>query len=111
MRRDPARSAAQAQEALTRATTSTSETNLPTIYQSFLDRGIPGAEIRPRENVFTFNAWKALGRFVRRGERGVRIITWIPVAERVEADGTVRPSGKRPKSAYVFHVSQTQSAR
>jgi len=29
--------------------------------QGFAAKGIPESEIKPRENVFTFNAWKALG--------------------------------------------------
>ena len=99
------------QEALSRAVQSQAMTNLPTIYQEFMQRGIPEADIRPRENVFTFHAWKALGRSVKKGEHGVRIITWIPVAARMNDDGTEKyPAGKRAKTAYVFHVSQTQES-
>ena len=56
------------QEALSRAVSSSALTNYPAIYSEFMARGIPESEIRPRENVFTFQAWRALGRHVRRGE-------------------------------------------
>ena len=42
-------------EALSRATTGLSMSNYPTIY-GFKEKGIPESEIRPRENVFTYNA-------------------------------------------------------
>jgi hypothetical protein len=56
------------QEALARAVSGQSFTNFPAIFAGFAAKGIPESEIKPRENVFTFNAWKALGRVVRRGE-------------------------------------------
>jgi hypothetical protein len=97
-----------ADEALARARDGQTMANWPAIFEGFMAKGIPEAEIRPRENVFTFHAWRALGRHVRKGEHGVRVQTWIPFPEKVAADGTVeRPAGKRPKSAVVFHVSQT----
>jgi hypothetical protein len=97
-----------AEESLHRAVSSQALSNLPTIYREFLDRGIPETEIKPRVNVFTFHAWKALGRHVRKGEKGVRITTWIPTREKRDASGKVtKAEGRRPKTAYVFHVSQT----
>ncbi len=65
------------QEALTRAVSGQSLTNFPAIFQGFAAKGIPESEIKPRENVFTFDAWKALGRVVRRGEHGVKVVTFI----------------------------------
>ena len=44
-----------ASEALDRATTNQSLTNYPPIYEGFMAKGIAEAEIKPRENVFTFN--------------------------------------------------------
>ena len=97
-------------EALGRATRSPVMTNYLTIYREFMARGIPEREIRPRENVFTFHAWRALGRYVKRGEHGVRIPTWIDIPERLAEDGTVeRPAGRRPHGAVVFHISQTEA--
>jgi hypothetical protein len=49
-------------EALTRTTTGLSMSNYPTIYGGFTAKGIPESEIKPRENVFTYNAWRALAR-------------------------------------------------
>jgi antirestriction protein ArdC len=95
-------------EALARAAGGESVANYATILHGFTDRGIAEAEIRPRENVFTFHAWKALGRHVRKGEHGVKVLTWIPIEERRNAAGELeREGGRRPKSATVFHVSQT----
>lgn len=88
-------------EALQRATNNSSFANYPAIVQGFIEKGIPPEQIRPRENVFTFNAWKQLSRSVKKGEHGVKIITWIPC----EKDGE---KFVRPKSTTVFHISQTQ---
>ena len=63
------------QEALSRATSGYTLTNYPAIYQGFIDKGIPEAEIKPRINVFTYEAWRAIGRQVRKGEHGVKIVT------------------------------------
>jgi len=47
-------------EALSRATSGMSVSNYPTIYGGFIEKGIPESEIKPRENVFTYHAWRAL---------------------------------------------------
>jgi len=95
-------------EALARARGGQTMSNWPAIYAGFIAKGIPEADIRPRENILTFHAWRALGRHVRRGEHGVRVQTWIPVGEQKSDDGTIKhKAGKRPKTAVVFHVSQT----
>jgi len=95
-------------EALERATSSPSVINYPAIFEGFMARGLSESDIVPRVNVFTYNAWRAQGRTVRRGEHGVRVTTWVPIAEKLADDGTVeRSAGKRCKTAYVFHVSQT----
>lgn len=83
--------------------------NYVTIIAGMIDKGIPESDIRPRENVFTFHAWKALGRVVRKGEHGVRILTWIPIPDQTDLAGEVKRGGMRPKSAVVFHVSQTDA--
>ena len=43
-------------EALSRAVSGQSFTNFPAIFQGFAAKGIPESEIKPRENVFTFDA-------------------------------------------------------
>jgi len=90
-----------AADALHRARIGQTMTNYPAIFEGFLDKGIRIDEIRPRENIFTFNAWRALGRTVRRGETGVKILTWIET----EKDGE---RTRRPKTTTVFHISQTE---
>jgi N-terminal domain of anti-restriction factor ArdC len=94
-------------EALARATTGLSMSNYPTIYGGFMEKGIPESEIKPRENVFTYNAWRALGRQVRRGEHGVKVLTFIDCQKRDEETGQLKERFRRPFSTTVFHVSQT----
>jgi len=100
-------------EALTRAVSGQSLSNWPAIVAGFVAKGVPEHDIRPRENVFTYNAWRALGRQVRRGEHGVKVTTYIPVdaKDRDEARETDLSKPKRrtsrPWSATVFHISQT----
>jgi hypothetical protein len=106
-----------AEEALTRAATGQSLSNWPAIIHGFIAKGIPESDIRPRENVFTFHAWRALGRQVRRGEHGVKVVTYVS-CDRAEpqgedCDGVIdeprkaKRSFRRPWTATVFHVSQT----
>jgi hypothetical protein len=106
------------QEALSRAVGNQSLTNWPAIIHGFMAKGIPESEIRPRENVFTYHAWRALGRQVRRGEHGVKVTTFVAIAGKEDkdgvatndADGTDKPkrgATRRPWTATVFHISQT----
>src|SRR6516225_3173997 len=64
-------------ESLKRAVSGQSFTNFPATFHGFVAKGIPDSEIKPRENVFTFQASRALGRVVRRGEHGVKITTFV----------------------------------
>jgi hypothetical protein len=106
-----------AEEALSRAASGQSLSNYPAIIAGFMGKGIPESDIRPRENVFTFHAWRALGRTVRRGEHGVKVTTYVS-CDRTEpqgedCDGVIdeprkaKRSFRRPWTATVFHVSQT----
>ena len=98
------------QEALSRARSGQALTNLPAVFQGFMAKGIPEDDILPRDNVLTYHAWRALGRQVKKGEHGVRICTWIDCTKDVEKDGETKTERfKRPKSATVFHVSQTDT--
>lgn len=67
------------------------------VITAFQERGI---EATPRVDVFTFNAWLAKGRVVRKGQKGVKIVTFFE-----KPDGT-----KVSRSVTVFHVSQTDLA-
>ena len=93
---------AQSLESLNRAKHGDSLSNYPAIYSGFIEKGIPENEIKPRENVFTYNAWKALKRQVRKGESGVKVITWIPCKDKDSEN-----SRMLCKRSTVFHVSQT----
>src|SRR5216684_719758 len=96
------------QEALTRAVSGQSFSNFPAIFQGFAAKGIPESEIKPRENVFTFDAWRALGRTVRRGEHGVKVVTFIDCrSKETDPDTGERKIIRRPWTTTVFHVSQT----
>jgi antirestriction protein ArdC len=95
-------------EALTRAVSGQTMSNYPAIYQGFIAKGIPESEIRPRENVFTFDAWKALGRYVRKGEHGVKVMTFIECSKDNKETGE-KESFRRPWTTTVFHISQTEA--
>jgi len=100
------------QEALSRAVGNQSTANGAPIFAGFMEKGISEDDIKPRENVFTYNAWRALGRQVRRGEHGVKVTTWIPAAGKEETDPETgeKKAGrgfKVCKFATVFHISQT----
>ena len=89
-------------DALDRARSSQSMANFEQIMQGLTEKGINPDDISFRVNVLTFDAWRALGRTVRRGEKGVRCLTWIPIKDDTGTEKT------RPRAAYVFHISQTE---
>ena len=98
-------------EALSRAVTGQSLSNYPVIIQGFLAKGIAEDQIKPRENVFSFQAWKALGRHVRRGQHGVKVATVRDFRKTVTDPKTGEKKEEVysvPWSATVFHVSQTE---
>lgn len=107
------RTSLSAEEALARAQSGLSLANYPAIYAGFKAKGLPESEIRPRENVFTFKAWIAQGRRVKKGEHGVKVISVIetPIKEEVDPEtGQVTVTTKRrPWTSTVFHISQTES--
>lgn len=89
-------------ESLNRAKQGDSLINYPTIIKGFIEKGVNPLDIKPRVNVFTYNAWQALGRQVRKGETGVKCVTWIDT----ETKETGKPS-KLVRPVSVFHISQT----
>jgi N-terminal domain of anti-restriction factor ArdC len=97
-------------ESLKRAAHGQSFSNFPAIFQGFAAKGIPESEIKPRENVFTFEAWKALGRYVRKGEHGVKVTTFIECTKANKETGE-KESFRRPWTTTVFHISQTEEMR
>ena len=99
-----------ASEALSRAQSGQSLGNYPAIFEGFMAKGIPETEILPCENVFTFHAWKAKGRTVKRGEHGVKVVTYVPMSKTTKDDDGQDQTEefRRPRAATVFHVSQTK---
>src|SRR5438132_12468987 len=95
------------QEALSRAASGQSLSNWPAIFAGFMAKGIPEEDIKPRENVLTYHAWRAVGRQVCRGEHGVRVSTFVPMTKKDAETGEAKPIGNRAWTATVFHVSQT----
>ena len=87
-------------EALSRAINGESVLNYPAILEGFAAKGID--DVEPRVNVFTYHAWRAKGRQVRKGEHGVKVVTWITGTDKETGEET-----KYPKRTTVFHVSQT----
>ena len=90
-------------ESLQRAKNGDSLLNYPSIMTGFIAKGINPSDIIPRENVFTYNAWKALGRQVSKGQNGVKVVTWIDAHDKTTGLPTTWC-----RSSTVFHVSQTE---
>ena len=103
-RSDKAR--AECVEALGRARGGLSTGNYGLIFAGFTAKGIPAHDILPRENVLTFKAWRAIGRTVKRGEKGVRVTIWR-TGERKNKKTGKDETYSFPWSASVFHISQT----
>jgi antirestriction protein ArdC len=98
-------------EALANARAGQSVLNYAAIFAGFMAKGVAEGDIKPRENVLTFHAWKALGRSVKRGEHGVKVVTFIDCSanERDAATGEDKSvSYRRPHTTTVFHISQTE---
>jgi N-terminal domain of anti-restriction factor ArdC len=97
-----------AHESLQRAVSGQSTMNYESILKGFAAMGIPTDAIRPRENVLTYNAWKALGRHVRKGEHGVKAVTFVAVGAKQDPDGEKKAGYRMPRAVTVFHISQTE---
>jgi len=54
-------------------------------------------QCQPYKDWFTYQRWLAQGYQVKKGERGIKLTTWIPVTEKDE-DGEEVVTGRRPKS-------------
>ena len=94
-------------KALNNAVTGASLANYQAIFEGFAAMGIDAADVVPRENVFTFNAWRALGRVVKKGQHGVKIVTVSPCTKKDKESGD-EVAVKKVKTTTVFHVSQTE---
>jgi hypothetical protein len=110
-------SAESAADALARIQASENEANYPAVISAFVARGIPAEQVLPRENVFTYRAWQAKGRQVKRGEKSVKIDVWIEYDKKGEKGENGAPAtgpdgrperGRARRSVAVFHISQTE---
>ena len=92
--------------ALMNAVRQTSAANYEAIFEGFAEKGIDQSDIEPRVNVFTFNAWLALGRQVKKGEKGVKIFTMVEkkTTDKNGDESTMR----KARTTTVFHVTQTE---
>ncbi|MDD4242839.1 MAG: ArdC-like ssDNA-binding domain-containing protein [Bacilli bacterium] len=97
------------QKSLDNALNSLSFANYPAIIEGFLEKGIPVEDIKPRENIFTYNAWAALNRTVKKGEHGVKIVTVVKGSKKLKS-GEEKPYSF-PKTTTVFHISQTEELK
>ena len=80
------------------------------VITAFVNRGIPLADIAtfgPGQNVRTYRAWRSIGRQVRKGERSVRCTVWLSVEKPDKRNPEKNKVVSYPKTACVFHVSQT----
>jgi len=66
-----------------------------------------GIDAIPRVDTFTYRAWVAKGRQVRKGEHGVKIPVYIRMEKKGKKPGDKPESYTRPRSTTVFHKSQT----
>ena len=94
-------------EALNRAENPRNLINIKTVLEAAAARGIEGAE--PGKNVLTFNAWKAKGRVVKKGEKALCMLgTFFERQVRDAGTGEVSRVKQMGRAA-VFHISQTKS--
>ena len=92
--------------ALQRAENPRNIINIQTVFEAAIERGIEGA--MPGENVLTFNAWKAKGRVVKKGEKALcMLVTFFERDVRDQSTGDVNKV-KQAGRAAVFHISQTK---
>lgn len=66
-----------------------------------------GILAHPRQDVFTFGVWKhKFNRVVKRGQKGVKITTFIPRENKTNGKKQVFP-----RTVSVFHYSQTEELK
>ncbi len=97
-------------QSLDRAKNGKSTANYLAILAGFSAMGILESDIKPRNNVFTYQAWRAQGRQVRKGVHGVRISTFVPITIKDKKHPNDRSKDKtasKPRQTTVFHFSQT----
>lgn len=61
----------------------------------------------PLTNCFTFQTWKRLGYYVKKGEKAIRSMTYVEVAEKIEG-GEKEIVTTYPKPVYLFYILQVE---
>ena len=95
-------------ESYQRATSGQSVMNYQTIFDGFKALGIDESEIKPRENILTYNAWKALGRHVCKGQHGVKAVTFVAVNGKETEDGKKTDTVCRAQLRYFTSHRQSR---
>lgn len=59
----------------------------------------PACECNCYEDIFTFNRWLALGMAVRKGEKAMKIASYVPIASTAEpnSDEAQEEAGEKPR--------------
>ena len=92
-----------------RHTNSSSVINATTVRAAVRDRFPAWTEqCQPYVNVLTLKAWNQRGYRVKKGEKGIRIVTMLPVWKDDQEKGQKIQIGTRPQTAYVFALPQVE---
>ena len=68
---------------------------------------IKGCQCKPYVNWFTYRRWFAQGYQVQKGEKGIKLTSWIPITKKDE-EGNEISAGRRPKGYTVFCQCQVK---
>lgn len=65
-------------------------------------------QCQPYVNVLTLKAWNQRGYRVKKGEKGIAIVTMVPVWKEDKEKGEKVQIGARPQTVYVFALPQVE---
>ncbi len=64
-------------------------------------------EYHPEVNCFTYRGWKERGFQVRKGEKAIHSITFIPMSKEIEENGEKKVKAYSvPRNVYLFYKTQ-----
>jgi hypothetical protein len=61
----------------------------------------------PQVNCFTYQTWRQLGFYVKKGEKAIRSMTLVEVPEQ-DQKGKEPEVHKYPKTVYLFYIKQVE---
>ena len=64
-------------------------------------------EYDPLKNCFTLPTWNRMGYRVRRGEKCLHSVTWIPLTKKNQA-GEKEEIGRKPRAVNLFFIRQVE---